>query len=90
MTARRVVALVEGAVQGVGYRWFVRGTATAHGLAGSATNQADGTVEVVLEGPADDVGAVLAELSGRRAPGAVSGVTHRDEPPQGVAGFTVG
>jgi acylphosphatase len=90
MTATRVVALVEGRVQGVGYRWFVRQTATARDLSGSATNLPDGRVEVVLEGPADDVRAVLAELSGARAPGTVSGVRHRDDVVQGVRGFTVG
>ena len=77
-------------MQGVGYRWFVRRAATDRGLAGSATNLDDGGVEVVLEGPADDVRAVLAELSGPRAPGQVAGVTTRDEPAQGVLGFTVG
>jgi acylphosphatase len=87
--AVRVVALVSGHVQGVGYRWFVWQTATARGLCGSATNLPDGRVEVVLEGPADDVRAVLAELSGRRAPGAVSEVERRDDVVQGVSGFTV-
>jgi acylphosphatase len=86
----RVVALVEGQVQGVGYRWFVRERATARGLAGSATNLLDGRVEVVLEGPADDVRTVLAELAGSRAPGWVSGVQQRDEVVQEVSGFTVG
>jgi acylphosphatase len=86
----RVVALVDGQVQGVGYRWFVRKTATARGLAGAATNLPDGRVEVVLEGPQDDVSAVLAELSGRRAPGSVSDVTHRrDDAVQGMRDFTV-
>jgi acylphosphatase len=86
----RVVALVDGQVQGVGYRWFARKAATARGLAGSATNLPDGRVEVVLEGPADDVRAVLAELSGPRAPGSVSGVHRQDAVVQGVSGFTVG
>jgi acylphosphatase len=90
MTAVRVVALVEGRVQGVGYRWFVRQTASGRGLSGSATNLPDGRVEVVLEGPADDVRAVLAELSGPGAPGTVSGVRQRDDVVQGVRGFTVG
>jgi acylphosphatase len=49
-----------------------------------------GRVEVVLEGPADDVQAVLAEVTGPSAPGAVSGVETRDEPVQAVSGFTVG
>ncbi len=86
---RRVVALVDGHVQGVGYRWFVRSAADGRGLAGSATNLPDGRVEVVLEGPADDVAAVLAELSGPRAPGSVSGVEQRDAGPRGESGFTV-
>jgi acylphosphatase len=86
----RVVALVEGQVQGVGYRWFVRQAATARGLAGSATNRPDGRVEVALEGPADDVAAVLAELSGSEAPGHVTGVQQRDDDVLGVQGFTVG
>jgi acylphosphatase len=90
MSTVRVVALVEGHVQGVGYRWFVRETATARGLAGAATNLPDGRVEVVLEGPADDVRSVLAELSGPRAPGSVSAVTQRDDVVQGRPGFTVG
>ena len=86
----RVVALVDGHVQGVGYRWFVRQTATAHGLAGSATNLPDGRVEVVLEGSDDDVAAVLAALSGPDAPGRVTAVQPRDDVVQGVPGFTVG
>ena len=90
MSGLRVVALVEGRVQGVGFRWFVRQLATERGLAGSATNLADGRVEVVLEGPAEDVRAVLAALSGPDAPGAVSDVQQRDDVVRGVPGFTVG
>jgi acylphosphatase len=89
VSAVRVVALVDGQVQGVGYRWFVRRAATARGLAGSATNLPDGRVEVALEGPADDVRAVLAELSGPDAPGRVSDVQQRDDTVQEVPGFTV-
>jgi acylphosphatase len=86
----RVVALVDGQVQGVGYRWFVRQQALAHGLAGSATNLPDGRVEVVLEGPDGDVAVVLAALSGPDAPGRVSGVDQRDDVVQGGHGFTTG
>jgi acylphosphatase len=89
MTARRVVAHVSGRVQGVGYRYFVRGAAQAAGLAGSARNLPDGRVEVVLEGPDDAVAAVLAALEGPRSPGTVTHVDSRDEPAQGRSGFTV-
>ena len=86
--AVRVVALVSGQVQGVGYRWFVRSQAQAEGVAGSAANLPDGRVEVVLEGPADAVGRVVAALGGPAAPGHVERVEPRDEPPQGSQGFT--
>jgi len=85
---RSAVALVSGSVQGVGYRWFVRSQARAAGLAGSATNLSDGRVEVVLEGPDAAVDAVLADLQGPRAPGAVTRVDVRDEPVEGRTGFT--
>jgi acylphosphatase len=88
-SAVRVVALVDGQVQGVGYRWFARQAATERGVSGSATNLPDGRVEVVLEGPPDDVRAVLAELSGPRAPGSVSDLRQQDDVVQGVHGFTV-
>jgi acylphosphatase len=85
---RRVVALVSGAVQGVGYRWFVRSRAAGAGLAGSATNLADGRVEVVLEGDDDAVAAVLAALDGPDAPGRVTQVDVRDDAARGGTGFT--
>jgi acylphosphatase len=83
----RVVAVVSGHVQGVGYRWFVRELASAAGLAGSATNLPDGRVEVVVEGPEDDVAALVAALDGPRAPGTVRRVDHRSVEVQGSTGF---
>lgn len=85
---RRAVALVSGHVQGVGYRWFVRGLAEAAGLAGRARNLPDGGVEVVLEGDDDAVADVLAALEGPRAPGRVTSVDSRDEPARGGTAFT--
>ena len=85
----RVVALVSGSVQGVGYRWFVRGLASSSGLSGSATNLPDGRVEVVLEGPDDAVAAAVAELDGAGAPGHVTEVDSRVERELGSTGFTV-
>jgi acylphosphatase len=84
----RVVAVVSGHVQGVGYRWFVRGRAAAAGLAGSARNLPDGRVEVVLEGAEDAVRAVVDALGGSDAPGSVTRVDTRTEELQGSSGFT--
>jgi acylphosphatase len=85
----RMVATVSGHVQGVGYRYFVRGLAAGAGLAGGAHNLRDGRVEVILEGPGDAVRAAVAELDGASAPGTVSRVDVRAEPAQGSQGFTV-
>jgi acylphosphatase len=85
---RRVVALVSGHVQGVGYRWFVRALASDAGLGGSARNLPDGRVKVVLEGSEDAVARVLAALDGPRTPGAVTAVDSWNEPAQGISAFT--
>jgi acylphosphatase len=84
----RVVAVVSGHVQGVGYRWFVRGLAAEHGLTGSATNLPDGGVEVVLEGADEEVREAVAALSGSDAPGSVTSVDAHDEAARGSSGFT--
>ncbi|WP_235564262.1 acylphosphatase [Modestobacter sp. Leaf380] len=86
----RVRALVSGDVQGVGYRWFVRGLAAELGLAGSATNLPDGRVEVVLEGPDDAVAAAVTALTGPGAPGAPRDVDQQTEAPRGDADFRTG
>ena len=58
----RVTALVRGRVQGVGYRAFVQRHARDLGLAGHAENLADGRVEVVAVGPADDLELLLVRV----------------------------
>lgn len=49
-TRVRLHAVVQGRVQGVGYRYFVRREAQARGLVGTVRNLADGAVEVIAEG----------------------------------------
>lgn len=44
---QRMTAFVRGNVQGVGFRWWTRSRALELGLAGHATNKADGRVQVV-------------------------------------------
>jgi acylphosphatase len=55
---RRVV--VEGRVQGVGYRVSCARRAQAAGLGGTVRNLPDGRVEAVFEGPSDSVDALVA------------------------------
>jgi acylphosphatase len=85
----RLTAYVDGRVQGVGFRYWVRTKAVALGLTGSAANLDDGQVEVIAEGPAHDVRALLAELTGGQTPGRVTRVTQRWGRSQGqLRGFT--
>jgi acylphosphatase len=61
---RRVV--VEGAVQGVGYREFTRRTSLRLGVSGWVRNRSDGAVEALICGPPAAVEALVAEM--RRGP----------------------
>ncbi len=45
MATRRI--LINGTVQGVGFRWFVSRQAEAFGITGEAWNRRDGWVEVI-------------------------------------------
>ena len=58
--------MVEGFVQGVGYRDFARRAALRLGVSGWVRNRSDGTVEALIAGAPADVEAMLAEM--RRGP----------------------
>jgi acylphosphatase len=80
----RLTAWVRGRVQGVGFRWWVRSRSLELNLAGSATNLADGRVEVVAEGPRASCERLLELLRGGGTPGRVDGVAERWGEPRGV------
>jgi len=80
-----MTAFVRGRVRGVGFRWWTRARALELGLAGSATNLADGRVQVVAEGPEQACRQLLALLPG--GPGRVEFVTERWGEPRGAEGF---
>jgi acylphosphatase len=81
----RLTAHVKGQVQGVGFRWWTRARALELGLRGSATNLADGRVEVVAEGPEPELQTLLAVLRGPGAPGRVDFVAERWDAPRGLS-----
>lgn len=61
MTARAHV-VVEGLVQGVGFRWFAARSAQSLGLVGVVRNRYDGTVEIEAEGERSAVEELLKKL----------------------------
>lgn len=54
--------LIQGRVQGVGFRWFVHREATELELRGWVRNTEDGDVEVVASGDAEDLADLRASL----------------------------
>jgi acylphosphatase len=55
--------LIRGEVQGVGYRFFAQRAAARHQVVGYVRNMPDGTVESLVEGPAQDVEAFKHDLA---------------------------
>jgi len=87
---QRLVAIVRGMVQGVGYRWFVQREAARLGLEGWVANEADGSVEVVAEGPEPALGELVLMLWEGPPGSRVGNVETRHEPARGnVVGFTI-
>lgn len=62
-TSERLEATVLGAVQGVGFRWFVLQEAARLELRGWVANRADGAVWCVAEGPRPALEAMLTSLA---------------------------
>ena len=59
---KRFHAEVQGHVQGVGFRYATQEHASNLGLTGYVRNTWDGAVEVVAEGPEDDLQRLLSWL----------------------------
>ena len=86
--ARRLA--VHGRVQGVNFRAWVRDRARSRDVAGWASNEADGSVEVWLEGEADAVAAVERAVTRPTHPPGhahVERVDATDAQPRGLSGF---
>lgn len=69
-TRERLHAIVEGVVQGVNFRYYTQERALSLRLTGWVRNRADGSVEVLAEGPRASLDRLLEFL--RRGPPAAS------------------
>jgi acylphosphatase len=63
--AHRRRCFFSGRVQGVGFRYTVKNIAIRHNVSGFVRNLPDGRVEMVIEGPVDEVDQVLEALQYR-------------------------
>ncbi|MCK9901084.1 acylphosphatase [Parafrankia colletiae] len=84
----RLTARVEGLVQGVGFRDYVRTKGRRMGLVGSAANLPDGAVAVIAEGERGACEALLELLVTGHTPGRTDRVDHVwSDPRGGLDGF---
>lgn len=88
MATVRKRVLYSGRVQGVGFRYTVHNIARGFPVAGFVRNLSDGRVELVAEGEGAGVATFLAAVAEHWSD-FVSDADETDEPPQGLAGFTV-
>ncbi|MBS0295338.1 MAG: acylphosphatase [Proteobacteria bacterium] len=79
--------IVEGRVQGVGYRWWTLGQARRLGLYGWVRNRLDGTVEILAIGADAAIDALAEACRQGPSPARVSAVTRTPAEDDGAAGF---
>ncbi|HSV16149.1 MAG TPA: acylphosphatase [Tepidisphaeraceae bacterium] len=63
--AHRRQCYFSGRVQGVGFRYTVKNIAIQHNVSGYVRNLPDGRVELVLEGPDQEIDQVVDAVSNR-------------------------
>jgi acylphosphatase len=87
--AKAFSAVVQGRVQGVGFRWTTVVEAKRLGLTGWVRNAVDGSVEVWAEGAGESLDAFLRWL--RRGPprARVDGIRFEWSAPRGFKRFSV-
>lgn len=81
--------IYRGRVQGVGFRATTHSIASGYAVAGFVRNLPDGTVELIAEGPADELRAFLDAI-GRRMGDYIEGVEAEDiSPGDDLQGFRI-
>jgi acylphosphatase len=80
---KQIQAIVQGLVQGVGFRYATQKEALRLGLTGYVRNVPDGTVEIVAEGPEEQVMALMQWAHQGPPAAQVIGVETCDRPPTG-------
>jgi acylphosphatase len=81
--------IVKGAVQGVGFRFFVQRRATELGVRGWTRNLGDGSVEVYAAGEAAALSKLAAALHTGPQTAQVRSVDEHDDTVENISGFSI-
>lgn len=84
---KSVRLLIEGRVQGVGFRYFAKQLANQYHIFGWIRNRDDGRVEVAAEGPDDQLKLFLHRISKGVFPAKVRDVYVQESEPQFYSSF---
>lgn len=88
--AKAVSVRITGRVQGVGFRFWMRGQAQRLGLSGWVRNEADGTVAALICGPDAAIAAMLERSWSGPSGASVTGVTAESAPNDSLpSGFRI-
>lgn len=87
-TTKTVQIVIEGRVQGVGFRAWVASTARKRGLDGFVRNRKDGTVEAYFSGANDVVDEMIEDCWDGPLVSRVTAITVRESQQQMAQGFT--
>jgi acylphosphatase len=87
---KTVQVFYEGRVQGVGFRYTARRVAAGFEVAGYVRNMADGRVELVASGEAEEVDGFLEAVRESELAGHIAGEVAADVvKPAGLRGFEI-
>jgi len=87
---KTVQVFYEGRVQGVGFRYTARRVAAGFDVAGYVRNLADGRVELVASGDAEEVDGFLEAVRDSELAGHIAGEVAADiGKPAGLRGFEI-
>jgi acylphosphatase len=88
-SVQRRTCFFSGRVQGVGFRYTVHNLAIPHNIRGYVRNLPDGRVELVMEGPEQDMDHLLDAIR-QKMNHFIRGVETQAEPASGgFSGFTI-
>lgn len=85
MTTRRFI--VEGKVQGVGFRWFTTRMARSFDIGGYCRNRDDGSVEIVASGTLANLDAFVEQIGIGPDGGRVDRITAEERSPERFTEF---
>lgn len=85
MVTKRIV--IEGRVQGVGFRWWIAQWANTKGLDGWVRNRREGTVEALFHGPADFVEHMIETCRTGPEAARIRNIREYDDDPPDEPGF---